>query len=516
MHPHAKAFLALFEGFTQAHGIYNIKSTGPELTSGKIKGAAASIVGSVDEELWSQHLEGKQGLGIIPINENSKCRFGVIDVDDYDRDPSSFCHTIKRHGLPLIPCRTKSGGTHLYCFLSEFIPASTMIAKLSEFASILGVGGSEIFPKQAHLLVERGDAGSWINMPYFGGTNTDRFAFDHNGLPIKDPEKFLDYASDKMVDAETLSSILTQLEFPLGKDAPPCLNCLCTQGFPEGTRNNGLMQAGILMIKRNPDEWAQKLDEFNSQHMTPPLASKEVLGIVNSLKKKEYKYLCNQQPMKAHCDKVRCRLVKYGIGSTDGMPTMGTLTKFNTMPPVWFLDVDGGGRLELSTDDLQQPLRFQRACMDQMNIMPPVLKREDWSTVVSDLLKSVNIVEVPADGTPKGILQTLLEEFLQMRKTYEENVGREAILHGQVWIEPDDSGVDTAFFRSRDFIEFLQVKRFNDLPTHKIIAYLRELGVEHKFLNIKGKGVNCQTMPASGKITVSPFTVPKQNTNEIV
>ena len=49
LHPHSFAFAAIFEGFTQAHGIYNIKK---KEGTGKVKGQAASIVGDVTVDLW--------------------------------------------------------------------------------------------------------------------------------------------------------------------------------------------------------------------------------------------------------------------------------------------------------------------------------------------------------------------------------------------------------------------------------------------------------------------------------
>jgi hypothetical protein len=40
-----------------------------------------------------------------------------------------------------------------------------MQSKLKEMAIILGYEGSEIFPKQTEILVERGDTGNFLNYP---------------------------------------------------------------------------------------------------------------------------------------------------------------------------------------------------------------------------------------------------------------------------------------------------------------------------------------------------------------
>lgn len=498
-HPYSQQFMALFEGFQGAYGVY---STG-EKKKGKAKvgGKAASLVGQPHAGIWSDHLNGKQGLGIIPINEKGQCRFGAIDVDRYDIDPASVYNKVSKMGLPLVVCRSKSGGCHLFCFTTDFVSADIMKSKLAEFASVLGYGGSEIFPKQTELLVERGDAGSWINIPYFKGEETDRYAYGENAMPIKSIQEFLREAQRKMIDPEMLETYSVGRKDPLGPDAPPCLNCLCSQGFPEGTRNNGLMQLGIFAILKDKDNWERELDKMNAEYMDPPLSSVEVLGVIKSLKKKEYRYMCSSQPMASFCNRPKCRTVRYGIGPSTGMPTMGTLTKFATTPPVWFLDIEGGGRIELTTEDLQQPLRFQKACMDQHNIMPPVLKRDNWSDIVAALLESVNIVSVPYESTPTGQLMSYLEDFFNVKSHPKEKRGREVLLTGNVWKEYDD----TYHFRLRDFMDYLAVRRFTEFKQSKVAVMLKEMGAKHSFINIKGKGCNTYTIVVKNATQSEPF-----------
>ena len=43
----------------------------------------------------------------------------------------------------------------------------------------------------------------------------------------------------------------------------------------------------------------------------------------------------------------------------------------------------GGRRVELTTDDLQTPQRFQKACMEQIHVMPPMMKMQDWRAIVT-------------------------------------------------------------------------------------------------------------------------------------
>ena len=83
--------------------------------------------------------------------------------------------------LPLIVCRSKSGGAHVFLFTKENIPASLMQSKLKQMAIILGYEGSEIFPKQTEILVERGDTGNFLNLPYYNEMKGLRYAINDNG-----------------------------------------------------------------------------------------------------------------------------------------------------------------------------------------------------------------------------------------------------------------------------------------------------------------------------------------------
>ena len=55
--------------------------------------------------------------------------------------------------------------------------------KLNEIRSVLGYGGSEVFPKQTELK-SKDDTGNFLNLPYFNGDNTTRYAFDRMGEAV--------------------------------------------------------------------------------------------------------------------------------------------------------------------------------------------------------------------------------------------------------------------------------------------------------------------------------------------
>ena len=158
-------FKSIFQGLEIAYGQYQPGERGE---NGKQKGKAFIVRGTVTDDHWDKHLKGEgPALGIIPITENNDCRWGCIDIDEYNFDHVGLIKSIRNNKLPLIVCRSKSGGAHVFLFTKENIPASLMQSKLKEMSIILGYEGSEIFPKQTEILVERGDTGNFLNLPYY-------------------------------------------------------------------------------------------------------------------------------------------------------------------------------------------------------------------------------------------------------------------------------------------------------------------------------------------------------------
>lgn len=482
--------MEIFAGFTGAYGLYTL--SGQVDDRGKQKGKGRTIREPVTPELWHNHITGKEGLGIIPINEKSQVKWGAIDIDEYQIDLIGVIRKVRDFSLPLVPFQSKSGGLHLYLFVSEFVPAKLVQNKLRELASFLGHGDAEIFPKQTEIIAERGDMGQWINMPYFGES---RRAIDTEKLKNVTLDEFIATHVTKQVSPQQLREISPKVPDTLA-GGPPCLQVLIKHGFPPGTRNNGLFNMAIYAKMFSPDEMPKLVEEYNKKYMDPPLASTEVLGIIKSMGKKDYMYTCNQEPIKRFCNKSKCRTCKFGIGSSTGMPEFGTLTKLCTDPPVWFLEVANGGRVELDTEDLQTPLRFQRRCMDFLNIMPPLLDRAAWSEIVQKLLEDVCVIEVPKDTTPKGQFLELLEIFLLGKFSgtrFEELLIGKPIIHDGFH-----------YFRIKDLMNFFQRMKF-DMKLNRVCIILRDMGAEHDFKNIENRGVNLWRLP---EIKRSPVKLP--------
>ena len=79
-----KKLFELFKGLTRAHGVYEV--TGRDASKNKVNGKARTVQNELTETEWSNHLAGKQGIGVVPINDDNECSFAAIDIDIYDLD----------------------------------------------------------------------------------------------------------------------------------------------------------------------------------------------------------------------------------------------------------------------------------------------------------------------------------------------------------------------------------------------------------------------------------------------
>jgi len=109
----------------------------------------------------------------------------------------------------------------------------------------LGFSGCEVFPKQDEILVERGDLGNFINMPYFNAEQTTRYAFDKKAEAME-LEEFLDSVEKNRTAMSSLDSLDLAGSQEHFTDGPPCLRLLVATGTVGEMRNNTLLQMGVF------------------------------------------------------------------------------------------------------------------------------------------------------------------------------------------------------------------------------------------------------------------------------
>ena len=178
-------FQALFPAYSRAHGIFEI--TGVDAQTGKIQGNARTIRRGATAQAWEEHLAGRStGLGSIPLlDDGESVKWAAIDIDVNDIDHAFLEKKVEDLGLPLIVCRSKSGGAHCYLFLQKRCLAKEVVDALRNWSAALGHPGVEIFPKQTEreLDPQTGNPrpGNWINLPYFGADSTERYCIYRGG-----------------------------------------------------------------------------------------------------------------------------------------------------------------------------------------------------------------------------------------------------------------------------------------------------------------------------------------------
>jgi len=486
-------FKQIFAGLDIAYGTYKIAK---ERQDGKQNGKASIVRQPPTDDLWVKHLKGVEpNLGIIPIRSDNTCTWGAIDIDMYPLDHVSIIRKIRKLELPLVVFRSKSGGAHCFLFSREPVTAAYMQKTLKLFAAYLGHAGSEIFPKQTEILIDRGDTGNFLNLPYFGGDNGTRYAYKDDGSAATLEEFYALYEIYAITSETVIKEPNNVAPTPDLVDGPPCLQVLCSQGFPEGTRNNGLFNLGVFLRKANPDTWENELMVYNQKFMSPPLPLNEISLISKQLKKKDYGYKCKDSPINGHCNASLCKTRKHGIGQSNDMPSISALSKYASDPPLWFVDVDGH-RLELTTEELQQQAKFQVVCMNKVNVMPPTLKKQEWEAMLNNLLKQMvetqAITEAPEDTSNEGRFYDLLEEFCTHLQTA---MDREELLMGRPWTNEDEN---LTYFRLKDLENFLARNKFL-MSTVKIAQRLRDMRGSPHSITVKNRTVRLWRIPAFAK-----------------
>jgi len=501
VHALAEAFHDLFRGLERAYGVYSVGRR--SASKNKVGGKARTLMGDVTDALWSMHLVGEQGLGIVPIDDDGECHFGAIDIDVYDGlDLDRLEKQVLDLGLPLVVCRTKSGGAHLYLFCSPPAPANIVRGKLMEWAVVLGHAGVEVFPKQT-TLASKDDVGNWINMPYFAGGDTDRYAVA-KGKSLG-PKDFLALAKSRRTTATKIKKIKPATDEVLS-DGPPCLQVLALRGFPEGSRNKALFNLGVLAKKKWPDEWKQKLEEMNRAYMEPPVTSSEMQTIIGSLAKKDYGFMCDQSPIVDACNRQICLTRPHGIAGALDDPgvVLANLTKIETKPPTWIVDVDGV-RVEIqSTFDLISQDRFHVLCMETLNRLPNKIKNATWRLAIQDLLETVDVVEAPDDAGIEGQFMQFVEQFCTERGMAKS---QDELIVGKPWLNKG-----RVYFRSTDLLRFLEQNRFR-ITSKSAWAALRRRDAAHHQFQLKGKCVRCWSVPDFDRQDEG-FDVPRPFDNE--
>lgn len=465
----------LFKGSEFAHGIYVEAKTNDPLKP-KVKGKATTVPQGPTIKQWTEHYEGKAGLGIIPINGNDECYWGALDVDgelDNNRQPlhqwdclnkdGSVNHIllqqrIQKLNLPLVCCYSKSKSAHCFIFLAEPIPAIAMRSILEEFASKLGVGGCEIFPKQDKINREQGGFGNWLNMPYFNGTRVGILLQDDT-LTEQDIDTFLEYAYNRRLTPEQYEELTGLMKSDIDKmeqilvGAPPCLQHILAAGITTGSRNSAMFNVAVYCHRRYGDSFQDEFKKIHDQYVADPLSFSELQTICDSAKKKEYQYQCKDALLKKYCNASVCMERDHGIDFSTEIKTLKSATRILTEPYIYAVELEMDAGLPMTvyvdTDTLFDQNAFRKACSIQLHKTFCPVKPNQWNQISVNLINSAVNQEPAFEMTKAGQLFKNLQLYISNRIQYNRDTLKEdeGVFH--------DKDTHKIYFRLDGFRTFL-------------------------------------------------------------
>lgn len=476
-----RQFHELFVGRDDAYGRYKIGPSATPNERGKLEGQAYTKRDVVTEELYASHLAGEESLGIVPIRIDGTTMWFAIDVDTYDNDSlhRGLLQKIKDNSLPLVMTKSKSGGAHLWCFLTEPMLAKQAIEVASQYLKILGLPkDTEIFPKQTE--VDKENVGNWINLPYFGDTRP--------GVTLRDKveeltlEEFLKFANHHLAKPEDISHHHAEAEevekaINEGSDAPPCIDAMEANGLQEGSRNDSMFHVATYMKRKYPDDWEDKVLDWNAEFCDPPLGS-ELRVIINQHSKTQYQYRCHL--FESICSKKLCMTRKYGIGggATDGVLPfrVGHIRKINSEEPVYYVSIDGD-EIRMTIDDLTDYTRVKKLIIKRLDKNPPNVKQQTWDSALTTLMDDIIIEEAPSIVGETGLTLDLLQRFID---DFSQDENREDAAAGQPYVDGE-----RAYFQSTGFLSFMS-SHVKGVRHERVWSVLKEEAGAHEETFEKG------------------------------
>jgi len=501
---HIKRFCFLFRGNDRSHGAYYPKT-------GKV--ATEHTPPSLNN--FEDHLAGKVGVGVVPIMDDGNCWFGVIDIDAHGDAPDINLQQLEARilsdQLPLVMCRSKSGGAHLYLFMAEPVPAKLVRKVLSKWSGMLGYAGTEVFPKQDSLPESGGvrQYGNWINLPYFAIEG--RYCFE-GGRPVDLPH-FLDLAESRRIRPGAL------VEKAEGEhaEAPPCIQKMISGGVGHGKRNEALYNLCVYLKQSDPDGWRARAHDFNAKIFEEALPHTEAKKTIDSVARRDYRYRCKEEPCKSLCQSSVCITRKFGITPEEksemevgALPDFNRLEKYNTDPVKWVLYVDGTP-ITLSTIELMDYRAVRRAVADTLTRIIQGMKNDRWEVLLHRLMADARILDAPVEASTYGFIKTRLYEFFEKTDLSSDGKNledRKSLLMGSPVVQVDGDQ-RFIYFRGPDFIDFLKKSRSEEMKGSNLWMALRKVGVRHSKMRVGSTVLSVWYLPVTDDdyIQIEPVNI---------
>lgn len=457
---------------------------------------------------FEAHVTGKYGVGAVPILDDDTCTWAAIDIDNHDTDEDvpikAIDEVIVSQKLPLVPCRSKSGGVHVYLFLTKPQPATTVRIFMGKWAAQLGYPKAEVFPKQGKLSLDKDgkrQLGNWLNLPYAEAAKTQRYAV--YGGKMLSLEQFIARAENVRLGEEGFRTT-SAAEHP---EAPPCIQKIYAHGIQQGMRNEALYNITVYHRKRNPDGYALDANEANTTVFERALPKQEATRTINSAGRPDYGYRCNEEPIRSLCDRTTCLKRKFGITPADieridtveALPLFTGLVKYMSEPIRWEFKIDGVRVTNVSTFQLLDFKMIKEMIAERLTKVVPSLKNVEWERILQPLMKDARIVSTPDEASVAGVIRDRLREFAartDLLSLGQNNDDRKALLRGMPVVISYE-GERQVMFRAQDFVNFLKRTKSEELKGVNLWFAVRDVGVNHTKLRVGDYNINLWYLPVN-------------------
>lgn len=493
----------LFSGREDCFGTYHLNGS-PE-PGKKWEGKAISYPNStypyrgLEFEDYKAHFNGKIALGIVPVLLDGTCKWFAIDVDDYKIDHTSLAKNISHKNIPLVHCRSKSGGAHLYGVTSEPIKATDAMLLAKKWCAELGFDPkrTEIFPKQTKFDSPEAK-GNWIIIPYFGGEAALDFAIDDTGKKVsfKHFPQFVEARLFNRKEAlEFIKDNKTMSKEDILAESPPCVIAMMEQGLKEGDgRNNAASH--LSWYYRKIDEyfettdWKDSLNHFNQTYFDPPMSYQELNQIIKNHSGGKYKARCEVNPMAVMCDKPSCLKRKFGIKAENSFSEfqITAITKINFGDdPLWKVFVNGQS-VTMTTETIMNPRRFRQAVLAKTNMLIPALKQNDHDAFLAPVIKDALVIEEAEIASNYGKIDSCFKQWIS--QVIEKSREPKKVLDGLPFYSKSDHEI---WFRLHDFVlEYRRVYK-EQVDDKEIYVVLKAANFLQRSININERPFELMT-----------------------
>ena len=430
-------FPELFDGSKKRYGTF--KPSGLKRADGKVEGRYdwESFPANGDEsKMWSDHVNGIQSIGIVPIREDSTVSFGVIDVDQIksEEEANEVLDKMRGWNLPLVPFRSKSGGVHAYLFIDGSAPAKEIKRRLTALSLKLGRPKSsiDIFPVQTKLNSD--GTGNQINTPYFNHKDQETKRWAIRNYNIKDLiplEEFL-----KMKITRVTLKELESIGIKKVSDYPPCMDYYFENKVHEGERDKALLQFGCVARKmhgNDEDKIREEMDNFVTKFFASEEGfdknqfAKKVSQVMKTRDKEDQKdendiyYVrnnCRQIADLGRCDKVACRTRKFGLVEKSVMVTDYRMIMTNPRRHLLTMVNEQGDEviISMTTDQLWTQNQIAKRCWEEQ-IKWTWIEPDEFQDMKDNWFKDMKVIDSYNEGEERlSEFSTILHSFIDEKK----------------------------------------------------------------------------------------------------